>query len=351
MENKERRIVVMGGSFNPPTVAHYRLMKEALDALGADLGLFVPVSDAYLKRKMRHSHPPVVLSPEQRIEMLQAMCTDSRMQVCEIEIGSIPPRTVPTLKALQKEHPDAELYSVMGADKMNLLILLTQKRGLLDQFNVVLFSREGVSLESALSGNDVLSPYLDRIVTLTQPEGVDAISSSLVRERMLSGETSEDLLCPGVWELFKEFTPADFPDVINTFNGEYSFMSNRYRSRFVWQGIKYQTAEAAFQSSKCTDKSEREKYAKCSADEAKHRGQDQVPYPGWEEARLDIMESILKAKFEQNPVLMQRLSETDDRILINGGSKQDTYWGVDLYSWIGENHLGRIIMRIRDFRL
>jgi len=28
-----KRIVVMGGSFNPPTLAHYKLMKEAIDTL------------------------------------------------------------------------------------------------------------------------------------------------------------------------------------------------------------------------------------------------------------------------------------------------------------------------------
>ena len=98
-----KRIVVMGGSFNPPTLAHYKLMKVAIEELEADIGFFVPVSDAYLKRKMRHSHPPVVLSPELRVQMLQSMCIDSRMRVCENEIGTIEPRTVPTLMALQEE--------------------------------------------------------------------------------------------------------------------------------------------------------------------------------------------------------------------------------------------------------
>ena len=28
----------MGGSFNPPTLAHYKLMKKAIDALNADIG-------------------------------------------------------------------------------------------------------------------------------------------------------------------------------------------------------------------------------------------------------------------------------------------------------------------------
>lgn len=45
---------------------------------------------------------------------------------------------------------------------------------------------------------------------------------------------------------------------------------------------------------------------------------------------------------------MRKFIETDDRILINGNNKHETYWGVDLYSWIGENPLGKILMIIRD---
>ena len=314
------RIIVMGGSFNPPTLAHYKLMKVAIEALEADIGFFVPVSDAYLKRKMRHSHPPVVFSPELRVKMLQSMCTDSRMRVCEKEIGTIEPRTMPTLMALQKEYPDAELYFVMGADKLKLLIHLTEKWGFLKFFRVVLYSREGGAIDDALSSNGLLTPYLDHIVTLPQPEGIEMISSSIIRERMLSCESSKDMLCPGVWKLFKEFTPADFPDVINRFKDEYDFLSNRFYCRLVWQGLQYGNAEAAFQSSKCED----------------------------EPARLAVMKSILQAKFEQNPELMEKLKETGNRILINGNNKQETFWGVDLYSWQGENHLGKIIMNIRD---
>lgn len=314
-----KKIVVMGGSFNPPTLAHYRLMKNAIDALDADIGFFVPVSDAYLRRKMRHSHPPVVLSPEIRVRMLQAMCTDSRMAVCEKEIGTIVPRTMPTLLDLQEDYPDAELYFLMGADKLKLLVQMTERRQFLDAFQVVLYSREDDSLEQALKSNEVLSAYLDRIVLLSQPNGTEGVSSSLVRERMLHGESSQDLLCPGAWEVFKTFTSADFPDVINKFNGEYDFLSNRYPFRFAWRGIEYKSAEAAFQSSKCED-----------------------------ESPLDIMESILRAKFEQNSTLMKKLIETGALVLINGNNKQETYWGVDLYSWEGQNHLGKILMRIRD---
>lgn len=320
MECEVKKTVVMGGSFNPPTVAHYKLMKQAIETLEADIGLFVPVSDAYLKRKMRNSHPPVILSPELRIRMLRTMCNDERMDVCEKEIGTIKPRTMPTLVALQEENPDAELYFLMGDDKLDLLSNLTAKAQFLDFFRVGLFSREDNTVKQTLQNNEILSGYQDRITILPQPEGTEGISSSLVRKRMMSGESSQELLCEGVWELFKDFTASDFPETISKFSGDYSFLGNRFGCRFVWQGLNYGSAEAAFQSSECSTAAE----------------------------QLAIMESIVEAKFEQNPELMDKLRATGNSILVNGNSKKDTFWGVDLYSWLGDNLLGKILMKIRD---
>lgn len=349
MEKEKKKIVVMGGSFNPPTLAHYKLMKEAVDALGADIGFFVPVSDAYLKRKMRHSHPPVVLSPELRVSMLRSMCScDGRFQVWEKEMSIIAASTTETMQTIQADYPEADMYFVMGADKMDLLAHLTEKRDFLDDFKVVLYSRESGNLEQTLKSDDLLSGYLARIVILSQPDGTEGISSSLVRERMLRGESAEDLLSLGVWELFKEFKAADFPDAINQFKGDYTFLGNRFPCRFNWRGLAYGSAEAAFQSSKCVGESERKVFASCSADTAAQKGKDLVSYTGWEEEQLDIMESILQAKFGQNPAMMKKLADTGKSILINGNSKHETYWGVDLYSWEGENNLGKLLMKIRE---
>ena len=310
----------MGGSFNPPTSAHLKLMLGAVDALGADMGFFVPVSDAYLKRKMKRDHPPVVLTEEMREKMLQAMCQDDRrLSVCTKELGTIEARTTDTMIALQQDFPDAELYFVMGDDKLPLLSLLAQRRAFLDRFNVVLFSRNEGDVEDTLSRKATLSQHRDRIVVLPQPEGTDGISSSRVRERMLAGESSRELLCPGVWELFKDFTPADFPDVINRFSKEYAFLANTFKCLLAWEGRQFKCVRDAYVFSRQTD-----------------------------EEDLDLMRSIVEAKFEQNPDLMKMLKETKGRILINGNSKEETWWGVDLYSWKGENHLGRILMTIRD---
>ena len=165
---------------------------------------------------------------------------------------------------------------------------------------------------------------------------------------MLSGESCEELLVHSVWEIFKELKPDNFPDVISSFKGEYDFLNNRHKCSFVWQGIRYNNAESAFQASKHTDEADRKVISRMSTDKAVMKSWDCIPSPEWEECKLDIMESILFAKFDQNPNLKKRLTETNDCILINDNNKHETYWGVDLYSWNGENHLGKILMTIRD---
>ena len=349
MIKEKKKIVVMGGSFNPPTLAHHRLMKAAVDGLEAELGFFVPVSDAYLKRKMRHSHPPVVLSPELRVEMLVTMCADdARMRVCTKDLGTVEARTMPTLEAIQADYPDADVFFVMGADKQSLLSHLTELHGFMEKFGVVLFAREDAKIATTLRNDDVLAPYIGSIVLLPQPAGTENISSSLVRQRMLCGESSEELLSPGVWELFRGFGAADFPDVVHSFKGDYAFLANRFPCQFTWQGLSYKSVEAAFQASKCTDNADRKYYASCSADRAALKGREQTPYDGWEERQLDIMASIQEAKFVQNATLMERLLATGNTVLLNGNNRRETFWGMDLNSWTGENHLGRIIMNVRQ---
>lgn len=52
------RIAVMGRSFNPPTVAHLKLMQAAIEAADARLGIFVPAAHDYVHKKMKQLKCP-----------------------------------------------------------------------------------------------------------------------------------------------------------------------------------------------------------------------------------------------------------------------------------------------------
>ena len=53
-------------------------------------------------------------------------------------------------------------------------------------------------------------------------------------------------------------------------------------------------------------------------------------------------------KFTQNEDLKQLLLATGDLGLEEGNTWHDTFWGVDAKTREGENHLGRILMRVRE---
>ena len=134
---------------------------------------------------------------------------------------------------------------------------------------------------------------------------------------------------------------------IDSFRGEYFFLSNFFPCRISYGGMIYASSEHAFQAQKTKDLDLRREFTvafKLTAGIAKRRGRS-VPLRGdWENIKLTAMSGIIHSKFS-NPDLRQRLVATFPALLIEGNDWGDHFFGVcDGY---GENHLGRILMRER----
>ena len=64
------KICVLFGSFNPLTNAHVAALRSAVEAIGADKGLFVATNGQYLKRKTVKIGDPFYLTEEERKEII-----------------------------------------------------------------------------------------------------------------------------------------------------------------------------------------------------------------------------------------------------------------------------------------
>lgn len=135
---------------------------------------------------------------------------------------------------------------------------------------------------------------------------------------------------------------------IEEFQGEYRFLSNFFPSPLEVDGIRYGNAEAAFQAQKVLSEEEKREFSDLPPNVAKRKGRRVSLRPDWEEVKTEMMEKIVRAKFEENPELTRRLLETGDAELIEGNSWNDRCWGVDLRTGKGENRLGLILMKIRQ---
>ena len=136
-------------------------------------------------------------------------------------------------------------------------------------------------------------------------------------------------------------------DKVKMFRGNYGFLSNMFEAEFEWEGRRYSCSEAAYQSAKSKDPGVRDAFSKMTGVTAKREGKKVALRGDWEGVKLELMEEIVRAKFNQNPELLKMLIDTGDMELIEGNRWHDKYWGVDLFTGDGENHLGMILMKVR----
>lgn len=135
---------------------------------------------------------------------------------------------------------------------------------------------------------------------------------------------------------------------IGEFRDEYFFLSNFYEVPVEYGGLRYGSAEAAFQAQKCMTEEEKAAFTSLSPGAAKRKGRRVQLRPDWEQVKIGLMEEIVRAKFTQSEALRALLLATGDAALEEGNSWNDTFWGVRLKNGQGRNHLGQILMKVRE---
>lgn len=134
--------------------------------------------------------------------------------------------------------------------------------------------------------------------------------------------------------------------MIDSFKGEYAFLSNFQRCRVQFEGEEYISTEHAYQAAKTLIPEERETVRLCGTPgQAKGLGNKCTLRPDWEEVKLGVMRDLLVQKFAY-PDLRAKLEATGNQELVEGNYWNDTYWGV--CKGVGTNWLGRLLMEIRD---
>lgn len=133
--------------------------------------------------------------------------------------------------------------------------------------------------------------------------------------------------------------------MINSFEGEYAFLSNFYEHPISNGVITFPTNEHYFQAMKTLEDDERLAIARAETPgKAKRMGRSVKLRSDWESIKLDVMETAVRIKFT-DPELAAKLIATGNEELVEGNWWNDTFWGV--CNGVGENHLGKILMKVR----
>ncbi len=140
--------------------------------------------------------------------------------------------------------------------------------------------------------------------------------------------------------------------MINSFSGQYDFLSNFYVSLIIISQKEWKTTEHIFQAAKIRNKEEREAIRKApTPGKAKRLGHKAQLRDDWEDVKDGIMLKTLRLKFKLGSNLAERLLQTGDEYLIEGNNWHDNYFGdchCEECSHIeGKNILGQLLMQVR----
>ena len=178
-------IVVFGGAFNPPTVAHFEVIKHLLKQPFINEVMLMPVGDHYEK--------PGMVSAEHRFNMLQEM-VKNLLDVTTSDVEIKAPKalkTVETLEILNGLYPEEEFAFVMGADNLAQLSSWSQHERLVKNYKMIVLNRDQLDVHALIQSQ--FPAEVDQFIVVSDFAEM-AISATDYREN----PGKKELLCSGV---------------------------------------------------------------------------------------------------------------------------------------------------------
>ncbi|MFT4232747.1 MAG: nicotinate-nucleotide adenylyltransferase [Leucobacter sp.] len=170
--SSQRRIGVMGGTFDPIHHGHLVAASEVAQSFGLDEVIFVPTGHPWQKQHV---------SPGEHRYLMTVIATASnpRFTVSRVDVDREGPTyTVDTLRDLRAQFPDDDLFFISGADAVEQIVSWKDVDQLWDLAHFIAVTRPGHELS--------LSGLSDEHVSLLEVPAL-AISSTDCRERVARG--------------------------------------------------------------------------------------------------------------------------------------------------------------------
>lgn len=144
------RIGVMGGTFDPVHHGHLVAASEVAQSFGLDEVVFVPTGQPYQKSRVTDGEHRYLMT-------VVATASNPMFTVSRVDIDRQGPTyTIDTLRDLRRDHPDAELFFITGADAIAQILDWKDVQELWSLAHFVAVSRPGHDLSvSGLPESDV----------------------------------------------------------------------------------------------------------------------------------------------------------------------------------------------------
>ncbi|NLM33121.1 MAG: nicotinate (nicotinamide) nucleotide adenylyltransferase [Acholeplasmataceae bacterium] len=179
--------IIYGGTFNPPTIAHYLIAKHLITKFPNSKLIFLPTSSFYAKGAKEAFH--------HRYAMLEIMAKKLGPNVSVSDFENQQKQYLGTYHTL-KHFSGA--YFVLGADNLLTISSWIKYPDVVIENKFIVFPRDHINLEKVFSENEILNKYRDNFIIIDDFDQID-ISSSLYRKAK-----SKEYLLPEVQQYIEK---------------------------------------------------------------------------------------------------------------------------------------------------
>ncbi|QQK75795.1 nicotinate-nucleotide adenylyltransferase [Salicibibacter cibarius] len=164
-----RKIGLLGGTFDPPHLAHLMIAQESMDACKLNEVWFIPTSIP------PHKQNEDMANADDRVEMTRLAINDrAPFRLCTIELDREGPSyTLDTMKILKQKYANDEFYFIIGSDMAASLHTWNGIEELNKLVTFIVTTRPDYAVDS---------PFEKDFIKVNVPEM--ELSSSDVRERV-----------------------------------------------------------------------------------------------------------------------------------------------------------------------
>ena len=194
---EKKKIIIFGGAFNPPLNSHFSFAEQMLNEFkDAEKVIFVPVNSLYQKNGL--------IENEHRYQMLKLVCDkNNRFEVSKIELEqSRQLFTIETLRILQKQYLNYEIYFTMGSDNLKELETWKKSTELVEEFKFLIIERDKDCAKDIVKNSKFLKQYKEKFIKVNTQIHSN-LSSTFVRNEVKNGRS------------IRYLTPDEVVDYIN----------------------------------------------------------------------------------------------------------------------------------------
>lgn len=193
------KLIILGGAFNPPTIAHFALAEQILNEIeNVEKLIFMPVNSNYKK-----SEKPI--ENEYRYNMLQMICKDNpKFEVSRLELDyNRVLTTIETLRILKQQYTEHEIIFAAGIDNLKELETWNNSQDILDEFKLLVFERGEDDFEQVVQESEFLRKNKSSLIKL-ENNFKTTLSSTYLREKVRRGKSIKYLTPDCIIDYIKE---------------------------------------------------------------------------------------------------------------------------------------------------